>query len=423
MCEEALQKPTIFYGWWVVAACFVSMLFAGGATFYALPVFLKPLAQEFGWGRGEISAGISIAFISEIIGAPIIGGLTTRYGARAVMIPAAVVGGLALLLLFWLTELWQFYGLRFLMGFGLVGLAFVPVSVTVFRWFRSNRGRALGIVLTGFPLGGLIFTPATAFLIGKLGWQMTFALLGLSIWAILLPVLVFVLRNDPEDLGILPAGAAAEAESGTIGSTSTADRDMSLGKVVRTSSFWVFMAIYFLAYASVISMLVHQFPHVTDLGYGPETAGVMVSAVLGISAIGGLFFGWASDRLDGRFLAAICLIMGAVGVLLLAQPASLWLLCGYVVFFGLAYGGMEPVIAVVVRQTFGTKVYGVVFGFCQSVLCVGGVVGGTALGYVHDATLSYQWGFVMAAVGFTLSAGLMFCIRSTATAISSAEPA
>ena len=353
-----------------------------------------------------------------------IGGLTGRYGPRTVMIPAAIVGGLALLLLFWLTEMWQFYGLRFLMGFGLVGLAFVPVSVTVFRWFRNKSGRALGIVLTGFPLGGLIFTPVTAFLIGKLGWQMTFALLGLSLWAMLLPVLVFVLRNDPEELGLLPDGAAAEVEPGTMSSATTADRDMSLGEVVRTSSFWVVLAIYFLAYASLIAMLIHQFPHVTDLGYTPENAGVVISAVLAFSAIGGLFFGWASDRFDARFLAAICFMMGAVGVLLLTQPASLWLLGGYVVLFGLAYGGSEPVVAVVVRRTFGTKAYGVVFGFCQSVLCVGAVVGGTALGYVHDATLSYRWGFVMVAVGFALSAGLILCTRSTAAVtVSPAEPA
>ena len=141
----------IFYGWWVVATCFLSLLFAGGALFYALPVFLKPLSAEFGWNRGDVSAGISATFIGQFFIAPLLGAITSRYGARVVMIPAAILAGLSLLLLTWLDHLLEFHALRVLMGIALVGLAFIPATVTIFRWFHTNRGRALGIALMAFP--------------------------------------------------------------------------------------------------------------------------------------------------------------------------------------------------------------------------------------------------------------------------------
>ena len=79
-----------------------------------------------------------------------------------------------------------------------------------------------------------------------------------------------------------------------------ADRDLSPREAAKTGRFWTLSIMYVILYASLIGMLVHQFPHITDLGYTPQTAGFVVSAILAISAAGGLFFGWASDRLDAR---------------------------------------------------------------------------------------------------------------------------
>ena len=416
------EKSAIFYGWWVVAAGLTSLLIAGGTMFYALPVFLKPLAEEFGWSRAEISGGISILLVSVAIGSPLVGGLINRYGVHKIMAPAAVISGLTLILLSWVTQMWQFYALRFLMGFGFVALVHIPVSITVFRWFVKKRGQALAMALIGMPLGGLVFTPVTAFLIERLGWQTAFTILGLSIWLLLLPIIIFVVRNDPKDLGLLPDGNAVETEVIAGDSTVATDGDMPVREALRSGSFWMILAIFLFLYTGIIGMIVHQFPHITDVGYTSASAGLAVSAVLAFSAIGGLSFGWASDRLDARYLAAIAATMGALGVLLLTQPASLWLLSGYVVLFGLAYGGTDPVMAVIVRRTFGAEAYGVVYGFYQSTVCMGGLIGATLLGYVYDATSSYRWGFVIVVAGYVLGVGLILRLRpAPAIAIQRAE--
>ena len=403
----------IFYGWWMVGACLMSMLIAGGSMFFALPVFLKPLAEAFGWSRAQVAGGISAAFVSVAVAAPLVGAATGRYGPRTVMLPATVLGGLSLVLLYFLTQMWEFYGLRLLMGLAYASLVFVPVNVTVSKWFVKKRGQAIGMALIGMPLGGLIFTPLTALMIETVGWQTAFVLLGLSLWAILLPIHFLVLRNNPSDLGLLPDGALP-GESGRD-SAATVDEGVSWREALRTVSFWLLVAINLVLNASLIAMLVHQFAYLTDLGYGLATAGIVVSTVLAISVAGGLFFGWASDRLDARYLGAACFALGAGGVALLMLPESVWLLFGYVALFGLSFGGSPPLLAVVTVRTFGPKAFGAIYGSYETVVCAGALIGPTALGRVYDAWLSYQWGFAMVVGGYLLSAILILCVRPART--------
>ncbi|MFO7861193.1 MAG: hypothetical protein R6U41_08225 [Desulfosalsimonas sp.] len=46
----------IFYGWYIVGACF---LFAG-AGFYSFSIFIEPIEKQFGWNRAAISLTMSI---------------------------------------------------------------------------------------------------------------------------------------------------------------------------------------------------------------------------------------------------------------------------------------------------------------------------------------------------------------------------
>ena len=407
----ARREPRIFYGWWVVGACFTSMLITGGAIFFSLPVFIKPLGETFGWSRADLSAGIQAIFVSMGIGGPIVGGLTTRYGSRAVMIPAAAVTGLALVLLSGLQHLWELYALRLLMGFGYAALAFVPVNVTIYRWFTTKRGRAVGIALAGLPVGGLLFTPVTAVLIDTLSWRGTFLVLGLLMWLVLLPVLFFVLRDNPKDLGLVPDGAAAKGTR-SAESARAAGQDLTFGEALRTRSFWALLGVYLMMYASLYSVLVHQFPYMTDQGYSPTGAGLVVSALLAVSVVGGLCFGWASERFEARHLAAACLALAAAAASLLTRPLTVGIVAGYAVLLGLSFGGIPALMAMLIGRTFGTRSYGALYGFYQGLVCVGAFIGPTVLGYLYDQTSSYGHGFILLAIGFTLSAGLILLVRS-----------
>ena len=382
------------------------MTIAGGVCNFAFSVFIKPLAQEFGWTRAEVSGGIGAFFIAIAITAPFVGRLIGSYGARRVMLPAAFVAGLCCLLLSQVTSLVQLYGLRFCVGLAFTAMAHIPVNVALSRWFITKRGRASGFALVGSALGGLVFTPLTASLVESLGWRITMGILGLVIWVVQLPVLFFVMRDDPRDLGLLPDGA--EKEEGSSAPTSNPlGIGLTASEALRTGRFWALVSLYLLVYASIFSLQAHQFPYFTDLGYSARNAALLVSLALTFSVLGGICFGWVSDRVNVLLLAAGCYALGALGVTSLIPIDAAWKPFFYVVLFGLAFGGTTPLTALIIGRSFGMKAFGVIYGFFQTIVCLSGFVGPIGMGYIYDATHSYQQGFVYILIGLLIASGGM----------------
>lgn len=406
MIEPQPTPARIFYGWWVVLACMVSMTIAGGVCNFAFSVFIKPLTGEFGWTRAEVSGGVGAFFVAVAIAAPFVGRLIGCYGARKIMLPATFVSGLCCLLLSQVTSLAQLYGLRFCVGLAFTAMAHIPVNMTLSRWFIKKRGRASGIALVGSALGGLVFTPLAASLVESLGWRITMEILGLIVWVILLPVLFFLMRDDPDDLGLLPDGA--EKEEGSLAPVSDpTDVGLTVGQALRTGRFWTLVSLYLLLYASVFSLQAHQFPYFTDLGYPASNAALLVSVALTFSVFGGICFGWVGDRINVFLLAAGCYAMGALGVSSLMLTDAAAKPFAYVVLFGLTFGGTTPLTALIIGRSFGMKAFGVIYGVFQTVVCLSGFVGPICMGYIYDATHSYQQGFVYILAGLLIAAGGM----------------
>jgi hypothetical protein len=54
----------LYYGWFVTAAAFITLLITVGVPFYGLPFFYDYFIKEFGWSRGQTTSGIALATIS-----------------------------------------------------------------------------------------------------------------------------------------------------------------------------------------------------------------------------------------------------------------------------------------------------------------------------------------------------------------------
>ena len=64
--------PKIFYGWWVVLACFMIAFCVAGVTFYGFTAFIDPLVDEFGWSYTQVSFAASLRGMEMGILAPIV---------------------------------------------------------------------------------------------------------------------------------------------------------------------------------------------------------------------------------------------------------------------------------------------------------------------------------------------------------------
>ena len=86
-----MKSKQIYYGWWIVAASAIGMSTGPGQfAFGSLALFIKPLSQEFGWLRAEISLAASLFTIALAISIPFIGQLVDKYGSRIILLPSII---------------------------------------------------------------------------------------------------------------------------------------------------------------------------------------------------------------------------------------------------------------------------------------------------------------------------------------------
>jgi hypothetical protein len=82
-----MDKKPVFYGWWIVAGCFLLTFTGIGIAINSIGVFLKPVTESLGFDRGEFSLYFTIAALSMALAAPFMGKLLSKYNILVVFRP------------------------------------------------------------------------------------------------------------------------------------------------------------------------------------------------------------------------------------------------------------------------------------------------------------------------------------------------
>ncbi len=388
-----MQKTKIFYGWWVVAACFVLCFLFAGAGFYSFSIFIKPLENAFGWDRAAISLTMSIHFIIGGLMGPFVGKLTQSYGAKKVMTLAAIGSGACFLLVSLTRSLWYFYVIYALLALMLCGIGVVPVSSLLANWFNKRRGTATGTALVGIAAGGLLLAPLLGSITTRFGWKASYIFLGLLVWVVALPVIQFVIKGNPAELGLAPDGDHREI-SVNQAENRISENDLagwSSRAALRSRTFWCLAASFFLAPMAQLGVLQHQVPLIMDAGVSQATAAIALGLTAGIGGLGKLSFGRLSEIMPFRYVVTLCFALQALAVFVLVNLDSMAMLWLYVAIFGFAMGGVVVLLPLAVGQFFGLASFGVLLGILWMVNAMGGAVGTFASGLIYDYTGAYQY--------------------------------
>jgi MFS family permease len=385
-----IRKAGFHYAWVVLAAAVILNIVAR-ADQASFGVFIDPLVAEFGWKRGEISFAYSLAFLIGLPAVVIMGWLGDRYGARDLMLIAAVMIGVGTVLLGTIRELWHFY-LIYSVFVGSMGHAafsvLLPVIMT--RWFHHHLGIAMGIYFAAQGLGPVIFAPLFRWLLETQGWQHTFTLIGTIIGCILAFFALFVHEN-PAVKGLRPYGldtAPAEPQR----NAAAAAASMSLREVLRQKVVWKLITIHHIGCLSHAVILVHIVSMATFRGIpGVEAAGVL-AAIAGASVISRFGFSVLADRFGGRITLTISLLGQSLPVILLFFATEAWTFYFFAVVFGLCYGGEMVGFPIINKQLFGTKApLGSIYSFEMVGAGIGMALGGWLGGGLFDMTGDYTW--------------------------------
>lgn len=357
----------------------------GSLYFYSSGLFLKPLAGEFGWSRGQASLGPLVAMAVLAAALPFAGRLVDRWGAaRMGVLGLAGLGvGFSLVGVF-TSGLTSFLLLMALLP--LLSVASTPISFTrvVIGRFRRGRGLALGIAQTGAGLGATLLPALLVPLIQAHGWRVGyFALAGAL--AVIAPLTALLLKGADPPPVLLDRGAAPR------------------GTVVRSPGFWALGALIFLVAFPVMGSIIHFVPLLTDAGMSPVAAAGLASA-LGLSVIGGrILIGQLLDRFDAGWVTAGVFALSASGMiaLLLGAPPLL-----SAVLIGVAAGAEVDMMAYLVARRFAPSVYGAAYGGVCVFHAIGLATGPAVAGRLFDIAGDYHLWLITAATTLFAAAAL-----------------
>jgi MFS family permease len=367
------------YGWVIVAVGALMTCVAFGAVF-ALAVFLQPMADATGWSRAGISGAMTLVFLAMGVGGFVWGTLSDRFGARRVVLASSVLLALGLALASRAGSLLQFqlaYGL--LVGFAAGGF-FPPFIAVVSNWFERHRALAVSLTTAGVGVAPMTMSPFAGWLLAAQGWreaQMTIAILA----ALVLVPASLLVRQPPAPL----AGASLPAAEAGGGS------GLSLGAALRSVPF-VVMALTFLACCAMHSgPIFHTISYAIFCGV-PAMAAVSIYSLEGLAGLGGrVLFGLLGDRYGAKRVLIAGLLVQAIaaGAFVFASRLGEFYAVAFV--FGLAYGGVMPLYAVLARGYFGPAIMGGVIGAASLVSSLGMALGPLAGGWSFDAFGTYTW--------------------------------
>ena len=251
----------IFYGWWIVFACFLMAFYVGGALFYAFTAFFDPIVEEFGWSHTQVSIAFSLRGLEMGILAPIMGFLVDRFGSRKLIFSGTFFAGFSLILLGLTNSLGMFYSAFILLALGASGCASTVLMTAAAYWFRRNVGKAMGIVACGFGVGGILI-PLIVWLIDLYQWRTALFILGLGMWALGIP-LSFVIRHRPEQYGYSPDGEIP-TEPGSIHGDLEGEEG-TFKEALKSGNFWKIGVAEATRMMITMAVVTHMMPYLSRL--------------------------------------------------------------------------------------------------------------------------------------------------------------
>lgn len=397
----------MFHGWKVVAVCMLVFGLANGITAYSYGVLVFPIGSEFGAGRGEMMLGLTVSSFISILLAPLLGSVIDKGQARLLFSGAALLLGLELLLISFAGSVWVFVAV-FALTTPLVSTMLGPVgtNTVVARWFARQRARALGILAMGTSIGGLLVPLLLQTLIDNLGWREACRWMALLVPVLLVPCVMLVIRNRPEDMGLHTDGDAVAPEK-----TAAQDASTPMPQVFRDISFWrisLAVGVLMAAFTAALSNLV---PFALGHGVAGAQAAALMSALAAAGLGGKILFSVFATRIDLKLALLTALLLVALPLASLTVWHAYASMVAAAVCLGLASGAFLPAWSALVARIYGPAVFGRVMGRMQSVTIPMVMVGTPATGYLFDLTGSYDTAFLMFTVAAAVAMAALLPLR------------
>lgn len=412
-----LNDKSLYYGYWIVLAGFVTQFVAVGMSNYVVGSFLIPMTEEFGWTRAEFSASRSIGQIVLACTGFLIGSYIDRYGGRRLIVLGALILGAATFSLGNISTLGQWLFLNGLMltaGAAMIGN--LVVNVTLGKWFVERRGRVVALAGMGISLSGILLPIISTWMVDEYGWRDSWKILGIVSALITLPM-ALVVRRNPEDHGLFPDGKSETEMQDGHGEAAKADfaNSMTRAQAMRTSSFYFLVLAFGLFQISITVMLLQTISLMTDAGYSRFIASSMIALASVPAFLSKPFWGILIDRYNPKKLAAAgAAVTGSAVMLIVFSVGQRFDALVYAAFLlmGIGWGGLLPLQEVIWAAFFGRRYLGSVRSTAMPFTFGMAALGPVLVAYYYDLVGNYDLALLAIALCNIASAVMLFRMKN-----------
>lgn len=310
-----MKKP--HYGWAVCLAGLCLFVCNMGLCSNILTIYL-PFIEERGVSDSMGSAILSVRCTFSFLTTFFVGIYYEKFSLRWGIFLASAVGVMFPLVFCAAVNA----PLLYYVGAALAGVAYgagcvYPVSLLIGNWFHARRGFALGLSAAGSAMATMGFSPLLSSVVVRHSLPVAF-LMQSGIMALSAVVVLLVVRDTPEDMGLLPYGEtkATQAEDSTR--VSFRPNPTTMGMLA---------LMMFLTGGAGFAFSGHMGVLMRTEGYSAELSASMVSFYGLVLMCSKLFTGIVADRIGSKrcsLLLFSIFILGCFLVLGMDGQAIFW---------------------------------------------------------------------------------------------------
>lgn len=388
------RSPTIRSRWasLTILASLVAVSF--GSLFYAYSVMITNKAAGGRFSTTTLSTAYAgFVLVGGLLAFPV-GRIADRRGVRPFVLLGSILGAAGLLAISVAGAAWQVVAASWLLLGPAAAMTFYePAFVAVDQWFgAAKRGSAIALLTVVGGLAGPIFLPLTGALVDAIEWRAAARVLALT---------------------LLVAGlAAAAALPGHDGDRHVEYKIPKLRARAGERRFVLFTISIVLSFGALQAVFFHRIAAFEDLGFSVGLVATW-AGIAGLLSFPGRFGApLVRGRFGGLWLYAVFAIGMSVSVAMILVADASWLMVAHFVLFGLAFGGLLPLRAVIMGQWFSGSSYGSIMGAQWSLAAVAGAAGPWLVGIGRDATGSYDGPMLFVIGALAISGVLAFLARA-----------
>lgn len=403
------KKKGFHYGWVIVFVGFLAMWFITCIFSSAAGMMVNPVTEELGISRSRFTMASTACSIAGMIMSTSIGKVFAKFSVKKTMLAGSALFAACYAAYGLAPNIYVFYVIGFISGFAMIMSSMVAISTLLARWFDEKRGLAVALASTGSGVGGVVMNPVIGALVTSIGWRKTYFALGAMIAVVMIPAVLFLVRETPQEMGLEPYGKKETADGAAVPEAT----GYTAAEARKTPMYWFWVPVVLIVSATCNTIMQHTVAYATDMGFEYGAAAGIASVLTAGLAIWKLVMGQLYDSIGSRKAATLSLSVYTLVLILYAISSKEMAFIYYIgtALFGM--GGSFATIAysVVVQDVFGKKDFAAIYGGINVFASVGGAIGSPVVAAVFDNLGTYKpaW-VVLAAIMFVnvILVNLMF---------------